>query len=175
MVFVDESGFSERPPLRRSWAPRGKTPVVRLRGRCWRRVSAIGALAYRLDGSEARVFLCMHEDNIRTAQVLRFLSHLRRHLDGPVLIIWDGLNAHRSPSVRRRLAEYGWAVERLPAYAPELNPVEGLWGWTKGTTLANRGREELLQLMQAVRRAARRIRRLPSVLTGLLAKAGLSL
>jgi transposase len=146
-----------------------------MRGRSWRRVSAVGALAYRLDGSEARVFLCMHEDTIRTAQVLGFLSHLHRHLDGPVLVIWDGLNAHRSPSVQRRLAEYGWTAERLPAYAPELNPVEGLWSWTKGTTLANRGREELLKLMDAVRRATRRIRRLPSVRTGLLAKAGLSL
>jgi len=175
VVFVDETGFSERPPLRRSWAPRGETPVVRMRGRSWRRVSAIGALAYRLDGSETRVLLCMHDDTIKTAQVLGFLSHLRRHLDGTVLVIWDGLNAHRTAAVRGRLAEYGWSAERLPAYAPELNPVEGLWSWTKGTTLANRGREELLLLMDAVRHATRRIRRLPSVLAGLLAKAGLSL
>lgn len=175
VVFVDETGFSERPPLRRSWAPRGETPVVAMRGRSWRRVSAIGALSYRLDGSESRVFLCMHDDTIRTAQVRRFVSHLHRYLDGPVLLVWDGLNAHRSPTVRARIEEYGWQVERLPAYAPELNPVEGLWAWAKGTALANRGREDLILLMDAVRRATRRIRRAPVVLRGLLAKARLSL
>lgn len=175
VVFIDETGFSERPPLRRSWAPRGETPVVAMRGRSWRRVSAIGALSYRIDGSESRVFLCMHDDNIRTAQVRRFVSHLRRHLEGPVLLIWDGLNAHRTLAVRQRIAECGWQAERLPAYAPELNPVEGLWSWTKGRALANRGREDLGLLMDAVRRATRRVRRLPSVLGGLLAKAGLSL
>ncbi len=175
VVFIDETGFSERPPLRRTWGPKGETPVVAVRGRCWKRVSAIGALSYRLDGSESRVFLCMHDDNIRTAQVRQFVSHLHRYLAGPVLLIWDGLNAHRTLAVRQRIAEFGWEVERLPAYAPELNPVEGLWSWTKGGTLANRGREDLGILMDAVRRATRRVRRLPTVLGGLLAKAGLSL
>lgn len=175
VVFVDETGFSERPPLRRTWGPRGETPVVAVRGRSWRRVSAIGALSYRLDGSESRVFLCMHDDTIRTAQVRHFVSHLHRYLKGPVLLIWDGLNAHRSAAVKQRIAEYEWQAERLPAYAPELNPVEGLWAWAKGTALANRGREDLGLLMDAVRRATRRVRRLPSVLGGLLAKARLSL
>jgi len=172
---VDETGFSERPPLRRTWGPRGQTPVVAMRGRSWRRVSAIGALAYRLDGSASRVFLRMHDDTIRTAEVRRFVAHLRRYLEGRVLLVWDGLNAHRTQAVRDRIAEYGWDAERLPAYAPELNPVEGLWGWTKSGALANRGRDELTILMDAVRRATRRVRRLPSVLGGLLAKAGLSL
>lgn len=175
VVFIDETGFSERPPLRRTWGPRGKTPVVAVRGRSWRRVSAIGGLAYRLDGSEARVFVCMHDDTIRTAEVRRFVSHLHRYLEGPVLLIWDGLNAHRSKAVRDCIAEYRWDAERLPAYAPELNPVEALWSWTKSGALANRGREDLAVLMDAVRRATRRVRRLPSVLGGMLAKAGLSL
>ena len=146
-----------------------------MRGRSWRRVSAIGALAYRLDGSEARVFVCMHDDTIRTAEVRRFVTHLHRYLEGPVLLVWDGLNAHRTQAVRDRIAEYGWDAQRLPAYAPELNPVEGLWAWTKTGALANRGRDDLSVLMDAVRRATRRVRRLPSVLGGLLAKAGLSL
>lgn len=175
VVFVDETGFSERPPLRRTWGPRGKTPVVAVRGRSWRRVSAIGGLAYRLDGSEARVFMCMHDDTVRTAEVRHFVSHLHRYLEGPVLLIWDGLNAHRSKAVRDCIAEYGWDAERLPAYAPELNPVEAFWSWTKSGALANRGREDLAVLMDAVRRATRRVRRLPSVLGGMLAKAGLSL
>ena len=175
VVFIDETGFSERPPLRRTWGPRGQTPVVAMRGRSWRRVSAIGALAYRLDGSASRVFLRLHNDTIRTAEVQRFVTHLRRYLEGPVLLVWDGLNAHRTQAVRDRIAECGWDAERLPAYAPELNPVEGLWAWTKSGALANRGRDDLTVLIDAVRRATRRVRRLPSVLGGLLAKAGLSL
>lgn len=117
----------------------------------------------------------MHDDTIRTPQVRHFVSHLHRYLKGPVLLIWDGLNAHRSPTVRARIEDYGWQVERLPAYAPELNPVEGLWAWAKGTALANRGRDDLGLLMDAVRRATRRVRRAPAVLRGLLAKARLSL
>jgi transposase len=175
VVFVDETGFSERPPLRRSWAPRGETPVVRMRGRSWRRVSGIGALAYRLDGSDQRVLFGMHDDATRTEHVLRFLAHLRRHLDGRVLLVWDGLNPHRSPSVKKRLAQYAWQAERLPAYAPELNPVEGLWSWMKGTALANRGEEGLSVLQDAARRAIRRARRLPPLIHGFLAKTGLFL
>lgn len=175
VVFVDESGFSERPPLRRSWSPRGETPVVRHRGRRWRRVSAIGALAYPLDGSRPRLFHVPHDGNTRTAQILSFLSHLRRHLGGRVVVVWDGLNPHRAPAVLQRLAAYGWSAERLPAYSPDLNPVEGLWSWIKGGVLAHRGEEGLAVLVDSVRRAVRRARRRPGLLLGFLAKTGLFL
>ena len=174
VVFVDETGFSEHPPLRRTWAPRGETPVVTVRGRNWKRMSAIGGLAYRPGRKAPRVFLTLHDDATRTAHVLRFLAHLRRHLRGRVVIVWDGLNAHRAASVRDRLAEYGWHAERLPAYAPELNPVEGAWAWAKTGALANRSESELRALADVVRRAVRRLRRLPATLAGFLAKAGLS-
>lgn len=59
IVFIDESGFSEGPVIRRTWAPRGRTPVLRPRFRHWRRMSAVGALTYRLDGKRARVFLSL--------------------------------------------------------------------------------------------------------------------
>lgn len=174
VVFVDETGFSEHPPLRRTWAPRGETPVVAVRGRSWKRKSAIGGLAYRPSRKEPRVFLTLHDDATRTCHVLRFLSHLRRHLRGRVVVVWDGLNSHRGAAVRDRLAEYGWHAERLPAYAPELNPVEGAWSWAKTGDLANRSEQELRILVAAVRRSVRRLRRLPAVLLGFLAKAGLS-
>ena len=130
---------------------------------------------YPLDGSPPRLFLVSHDGNTRTAQILSFLSHLRRHLEGQAVLVWDGLNAHRAPRVLRRLAQYGWSAERLPAYAPELNPVEGLWSWAKGTVLAHRGEEGLRVLVDAVRRAVRRARRRPNLLAGFLAKTGLFL
>jgi transposase len=174
VVFVDETGFSEHPPLRRTWAPRGETPVVTVRGRSWKRMSAIGGLAYRPCRKAPRVFLTLHDDATRTCHILRFLSHLRRHLKGRVVIVWDGLNSHRAAAVRDRLADYGWHAERLPAYAPELNPVEGEWSWVKGGELANRSEAQLGAVAGAVRGAVRKLRRLPATLGGFLAKAGLS-
>ena len=54
-------------------------------------------------------------------------------------MLWDGLPAHRGRAMRDWLnTQRRWlVVERLPAYALELNPVEGLWSWLKGTQLAN--------------------------------------
>lgn len=97
IVFVDESGFSERPAVRRTWAPRGQTAVLTHRFRSWNNLSVIGALAYRARSSQhSRVFLMTHPGAVRSPQIVRFLRHLRRHIRGPVVLLWDGLNAHRT-------------------------------------------------------------------------------
>jgi transposase len=62
------------------------------------------------------------------------LAELRRFLGGEkATLLWDGLPAHRSRAMQAWLhTQRHWlVVERLPAYAPELNPVEGLWSWLK--------------------------------------------
>jgi putative transposase len=89
---------------------------------------------------------------------VRFLRHLRRHLAGPVVLFWDGLNAHRSLETRAHLeAQRSWlTVHRLPAYAPELNPVEGVWAWFKGTATANLCPDGLAPLRQRLRTGRRR-------------------
>ena len=69
------------------------------------------------------------------------MRQLRRAFRGqPVLLLWDGLSSHHSQTMQAYLAtQTAWLeVERLPAYAPDLNPVEGLWANLKGTELANR-------------------------------------
>lgn len=177
LIFLDESGFSENPPLRRTWAPKGETPVVKTRGRYWRRMAAIGALAYRADGRRARVFLTLHPGNVRSAEIVAYLKHLRRHVRGRATLIWDGLNAHRSVETRTHIdAQRAWLrVVRLPAYAPELNPVEGLWAWLKQERLANVAEQGLERVATRARRGARAGRRRPDLLRGFLAKAGLSL
>lgn len=176
IVFIDESGFSEGPVIRRTWAPRGITPVLRAKCRSWKRASAIGALGYRVDRPRARVFLKLHDKEIRSEQVLRFLQHLRRHIRGKVLVLWDGLAAHRSILVRDWVERQSWLqVERLPAYAPELNPVEGLWSWSKGKSLANVCSTTLDPVLDRVRGGIRKIRRRQNTLRGFLHKAGLSL
>lgn len=98
-------------------------------------------------------------------QVVEFLQHLLRHLRGKLLVIWDGLPAHRSRVVkafliqqRRRLA-----VEFLPAYAPELNPVEYLWGYWKEHELPNFCPKNFGELSHHALRALRRMRRRPTL------------
>jgi transposase len=139
-------------------------------------MSAMGAIAYHLHSGRARLLLLFQRGAVRSAGVLRFLRHLRRHVQGPVVLLWDGLKAHHSSEVRAWIEQQTWlTVERLPAYAPELNPVEGLWAWLKGTCLANVCIDELDPLVERVRDGAQRVRRRQDLLKAFLAKAGLSL
>jgi transposase len=176
IVFLDESGFSERPAIRSTWAPRGHTPVLTHRLRSWRKLSAIGAVAYSTrPAGRARLLLATHPDVVRSAQVVQFLKHLRRHLRGPVVLLWDGLNAHRSAETLRYLdAQRCWlTAHRLPAYAPELNPVEGVWAWFKGTVAANFCPEGLAPIRRQIGRGRRRLHRRPDLLQSFLKKTGL--
>ena len=93
----------------------------------WKSLSIIGGLALW------RFYFQMHKGSIKGPQVVEFLKHLQRHLPGKILILWDGAPIHRCllvknyvASTRRRIV-----LERLPAYAPELNPVEYMWGHLK--------------------------------------------
>ncbi len=174
-VFLDESGFSEGSVIRRTWAPRGQTPVLRTKMRSWKRMSAIGALAYRRDG-RCRVLLRFHRGEVRTPQILVFLRHLLRHLRGRIVLVWDGLQAHRAKPVREFLQRQSrLQVVRLPAYAPELNPVEGFWGWIKGTCLANVCEDTLEPLVELVRRGVRRLRQRTDLPWAFLSRTGIFL
>jgi transposase len=139
-------------------------------------MAAIGALAYRR-GKRPRVFLRLHPGTVRSAEIVACLRHLRRHVRGPVTLIWDGLNAHRSAVTRDHIdAQRRWLrVVRLPAYAPELNPVEALWAWLKQGRLANTAEVGLDRLAERVRTGTRAGRKRPRLLEAFLAKAGLSL
>jgi transposase len=97
----------------------------------------------------------------KTEQVIDLLKYLQRHVKGRLLIVWDGVTTHRSRRVRQYLESlHGkiW-VERLPAYAPELNPVEYLWGYWKQHELPNLCARDLWQLSGWAAHALRRIRR----------------
>ena len=113
---------------------------------------------------------------VRTQQVLQFLRHLLRHLSGRIVVLWDGLAAHWAGIIRDFVAgQPRLRLVRLPAYAPELNPVEGLWAWSKGTLLANVCEEGLDPIKARVRQGIRRARKRSALVWGFLDKAGLSL
>jgi transposase len=125
----------------------------------------------------ARFYLALHDDVIRSAEVIRFLRHLRRHIRGPIVLLWDGLHAHRGRETTRYLTSQQAALRahRLPAYSPELNPVEGAWAWLKGVEVPNLCADGLAVLRHHVCRSRCRAARRPHLLFGFLRKTGLSL
>ena len=161
IVFQDESGVSDRPPIRTTWAPKGRTPVVRHPFR-WKKVSVSGALAYRWDGRRCQLFFQTKPDSYNTAALIHFLRQLKRHFrHRRVILIWDHLNAHKSAAMQAFLArQRHWLrVEWLPAYAPDLNPVETLWGNVKGQELANLDVDDTLDVVDGLRAGLRRAHR----------------
>jgi len=177
IVFIDESGFSLIPNVRKSWAPVGRTPVAYHPARHWRKVSAIGAISISPRRRRLGLYLATHPGrDIRQAQVIRFLRDLSRHLRGPIIIIWDNLNVHRGREVRkwidkRRRIE----LEFLPPYAPELNPVEGLWNNTKNHHLANHCLEQLEDLEARVQEHADAVGNQRVLLSGFIRQTRLPL
>jgi len=164
VVFVEESGFSQRPSVRRIWAPRGQTPVLREHFN-WKRLAASGAIAWRPDQPRTRLFLSLRPGAIASEQVVAFLRQLRRHVRGKVVLLWDGLPAHRSGQTQAYVEanRSGLTVERLPAYAPELNPVEDLWASLTSRATANFSPDTLEELGGRLRSGIRCLRRQPDL------------
>ena len=104
-----------------------------------------------------------------------FLAALRRQISRPLLVVWDGLPAHRSPRVRDYLARLdGWIqVQYLPLYAPELNPVEYIWACWKQQELPNVCPKDFGSLGQQARRTLRRMRRPPRPISAFWKQASL--
>ena len=168
IVFIDESGLSTRPTRVRTWALRGQTPLLQETFN-WKSLSIIGGLAL------LRFYFQFHKGSIKGAQVVEFLQHLQRHIPGKILILWDGAPIHRSALVRDYIAgtQGRIAVERLPAYAPELNPVEYMWGHLKTHEIANLLVTQAWELSMEATAALRKMRRRPSIITACYAQAEL--
>jgi transposase len=138
IVFEDESGVSLLPSVRATWAPRGRTPVLRHRF-VWKRLSLAGALAYEPDGSDAHLVFELRPGAYNDETLIEFLTFLNEHEQRPLVLIWDGLPSHRSRRMTDWIAsQRQWlSVEPLPGYAPDVNPIEQVWGSLKSKELAN--------------------------------------
>ena len=126
IIFIDESGVSQRPHRVRTWSPRGETPVLQYNLNRETLSAATEITFYNF-------YFRLYKGSIKSAQVVDFLQALLRHIPGLLWIIWDRLSAHRSKVTCNLIAEQGkrlW-VEYLPGYAPELNPVEYIWAYWK--------------------------------------------
>jgi len=140
LVFLDESGFMLTPSVRRTWAPQGQTPILD----AWDRRDRISAIS-SITVSPQRRRLNLHfqllpdNTNVHAEDVVAYLRHLKEQVGKPLTVLWDGSRIHdKSLLVRAFLAEHPEIrTERLPAYAPDLNPDELVWAWTKYGRLGN--------------------------------------
>ena len=158
-MFIDENGLSTRPHRVRTWGRKGQTPVLQ-ETFSWQKLSLIAGLTWK------GFLFRLHPGSIRSPQVVAFLDVLLRHLSGRLLVIWDVAPVHRSALVRDFVAgtDDRLVVEGLPAYAPELNPVEYLWGHLKEHELGNLLVRHAHELGLHATAALRRLRRRPKII-----------
>jgi len=143
----------------------------------WKKLSIACAIGYRPGSNGTRLCFQIVADSHNDNKLIEFLRKLKRHFGGqPVVVIWDGLPSHRSRVMSDYLAtQRSWLeIVRLPGYAPDLNPVESLWGNIRGQELANRSVDGLGEMVRGVHDGFRRIRSRRTLLGSFLRHAGLS-
>ena len=177
IVFWDDSGASLPPVTRRSWAPRGNTPVVRHHFN-WKRCSMAAAICYGSHGGGAEVAFHHQQGAYNTETLIGVLEELRRFLGGQkATLVWDGLPAHRSLAMAAWLrGQRSWLVtERLPGYAPEPNPVEGAVVQPQRGGAGHLAGDTLDEVAAAAERGIQRIRSTHWLAFSFLRHCGLSL
>jgi transposase len=181
LVFLDESGFFLTPTVRRTLAPRGRTPVLDAWDRRDRqdRWSAISCVTLSPVAGRPGLYFDLLDRPVRGPDVVGFLKELHRRL-GPLTVVWDRNPIHgRSRVVRAWLAAHpGVVAEDFPGYAPDLNPDEGVWGWAKYGRLANLAADDRDELWDRVVEELITVKHRPDLLRGFIRQTelpGLSL
>lgn len=170
LVFIDESGFYLLPARVRSYAPRGRTPVLRL-FETRDHLSVMSVVT-----PQGWLFTLVRDEPLTGVQNVCFLKHLLRQLQGKLLVIWDGSPIHRGQAVKDFLVNGGARkihLERLPGYAPDLNPDEGVWNHLKYVELRNRCCLDFRHLHHQLNLAIMRLRRKPHLIQSFFGGAGL--
>ncbi len=177
LVFLDESGFQLSPTVRRTLAPRGQTPILK----CWDkrdRLSAISCLTFSPKRHRPGLYFRLLSKNVNAhgEDVVAFLKDLHGSLPR-LTIIWDRSPIHsRSAAVKEYLAAHpDIVVEDLPAYAPDLNPDELVWCWTKYGRLCNYAAADVAALGAAVETELKHLRHQRDLLRAFLNHTDLTL
>lgn len=169
IVWADESAFYLLPGAVRTYAPRGRTPILRL-PLTRDHLSVISAI------TPAGQLLTLAQDRaFKSPDIVRFLKHLLRHIPGMLLVLWDGAPIHRGQPVKDFLAAGGAErirLEALPGYAPDLNPDEGIWRYLKHVELRNVCCDSLAHLRRHLRLAIARLRHKHSVIQACARQCG---
>ena len=133
LVLEDESGLSLIPLVGRTWAPKGETPLLRCSARR-ERLATIGGIT-----PEGRIYFRVHEETIKSRQIVEYLSQLLRQIRGHIVLVWDNGSTHTSKETKAFLesARESLTVFYLPPYFPKLNPTEYLWTYIKWVKMKN--------------------------------------
>ena len=176
-MFLDESAALMAPLLRRTWSRCGKTPCLTQRTRSHTKVTLVGALCIPPGRDRVQFyFRLLPNQNTNTERTSAFLGQLQRHIDSPIVLVWDRLQAHRARKVQDFIkTRTRIQTEFLPPYAPELNPVEYVWCYLKTNPLANRPLFDLASLTSTTYRASRSVQCTPQLLRSFVNHSPLSL
>ena len=159
------------PVIRRTYAPRGKTPIQQAWDRR-DRISAISAITISPKRRQLNLYfrLLPDNENVHAEDVVEFLRDLRRHIGPLMTIVWDRSNTHdRSRAVQAFLRNNPTIrTERFPGYAPELNPDEGVWSYTKFARLANFAPTDTRHMRRRIYYELNRLKRRPDLLASFI-------
>jgi transposase len=161
IVLIDESGFLMSPLIRRTLAPQGKTPVLKTKAAHREKVSLIAALSISPRRSRLGLYWRSYpREYVNNHRAAAFLRYVLRHLRDNVIVVWDGGNMHKGGPIAKVLTDHPrLSLEKLPPYAPELNPVEFLWNHLKYGTLPNFVPDNVFQLDAVLRKHLNRAKR----------------
>ena len=155
--------------------------MIRVRGGGTGHVSVAGLACYR-PGHRSRLIYRLHRYRGRKGETKAFTWPEYKDLllaahyqlpGGNVVLVWDNLNVHLRAELRAFTGAQAWLrVFRLPAYAPDLNPVEGIWSLMK-RSMANFAAADQAALVRIIKRKLKKIQYRPHLINGWLAATGL--
>ncbi|GGY11824.1 hypothetical protein GCM10010510_67150 [Streptomyces anandii JCM 4720] len=163
--------------------PPGPHTVVRVTAQGTKRVSMAALICIKA-GHRPRLIYRVHLDRgpakgrrkgFTETDYARLLDAAHQQLGSPIVLVWDNLNTHISRTMHELIAARLWlTVYQLPPYAPELNPIEGVWSHLK-RSLADLTKHSLDQLTALVKTRLKRMPYRPRLIEGLITKTGLGL
>jgi len=169
---VDESGFYLLPGVVRTYSVRGNTPLLRV-FETYQHLSAIAGISPKGD-----LYTMVRSRSINGIKCVAFLKHLLHFVSDRLVVIWDGSPIHRSDDVKlflqtRRARKL--ELVRLPGYAPDMNPAEGLWQHLKHVEMRNICCGNFIQLRYELNLAILRTRARPWLVQSFFGQAGLDI
>ncbi len=143
------------PVMGKTWAPKGQTPVIECNFG-WKKISARG-------GIDLQGEICFEVVNgsVYAPDVVDYLQQLVKHIDGFIVVLWDGLPAHRASCVKEfeEVFKEKIAIFRLPAYCPDFNPMEWFWAYVKWSKMRGFCPLNLYELKEKLRKIVNGLRR----------------